>query len=94
MTAKTALHLIVHGRVQGVGYRAWVCRMAEELALHGWVRNRRDDTVEMVIAGDEAVISEMQRRCAQGPTIAKVEKIHATPWHEPVAQEFKRLPTV
>ena len=45
-----ARHLSIHGRVQGVGYRAWVEDEADSLGLSGWVRNRRDGTVEAVVS--------------------------------------------
>ena len=51
MTDRIARHVIVLGRVQGVGYRAWTEREAQARGLQGWVRNRHDGTVEAVFAG-------------------------------------------
>ena len=52
-TAVRAIHVIVEGRVQGVGYRAFVEREAKSRGLAGWVRNRSDGTVEAVFEGEE-----------------------------------------
>ena len=51
--------VVIRGRVQGVGYRAWVEERATRLDLQGWVRNRRDGSVEAVFAGPESVVREM-----------------------------------
>lgn len=67
-----AVHILVHGRVQGVGYRAWTERMAHALGLGGWVRNRRDGTVEAVFAGGADVVADMIERCRSGPDGARV----------------------
>ncbi|CAN5227884.1 acylphosphatase [soil metagenome] len=63
----------IRGRVQGVGYRAWVEFTAEGLGLDGWVRNRRDGSVEALLAGPERVVAEMIALCRQGPSAARVD---------------------
>jgi len=62
----------VEGRVQGVGFRAYVEARALELGLVGWVRNRRDGSVEAVLQGPEDTVEEMLELCRQGPPAAVV----------------------
>ena len=59
-------HVIFRGRVQGVGFRAFVEDEAARIGVEGWVRNRRDGTVEAVFAGDPKVIDEMTAACRKG----------------------------
>ena len=86
-------HLIVHGRVQGVWYRGWTVDQAEALGLDGWVRNRRDGTVEILVSGSEAAVEEMIRRCHEGPSAAQVERIEETDGGEAPAKGFTQHPT-
>jgi acylphosphatase len=65
-------HVTMRGRVQGVGYRAWVERQAIVRGLEGWVRNRRDGSVEAVFAGPEDVVSNVIASCRRGPPSARV----------------------
>lgn len=65
--------LIIHGRVHGVGFRAFVEREAIDRKIAGWVRNRRDGSVETVIAGDEITLDEMIEACGRGPAVARVD---------------------
>lgn len=65
----------IEGRVQGVGYRAFVERHALTLELQGWVRNRRDGSVEAVFQGPEAVVEEMLARCRRGPPASTVTRV-------------------
>ncbi|HWX07934.1 MAG TPA: acylphosphatase [Bradyrhizobium sp.] len=65
----------IRGRVQGVGYRAWVDHHARNHNLEGWVRNRRDGSVEALFAGPEDIVSEMIARCRRGPSTARVEAV-------------------
>jgi acylphosphatase len=67
--------VVIRGRVQGVGYRAWTEMMAAEQAIEGWVRNRRDGAVEAVFAGAEEVVLTMIELCREGPPGARVEAI-------------------
>jgi acylphosphatase len=68
-------HVIIHGRVQGVGYRAWARHQAQLHGLNGWVRNRRDGAVELVMNGSDDAIAAMLKALAQGPQGARVSEI-------------------
>jgi acylphosphatase len=70
--AEIVRRVSVRGRVQRVGYRAWTERAALERGLQGWVRNRRDGSVEAVFAGPAAVVEEMIAACRRGPFGAEV----------------------
>ena len=70
-------HLVMRGRVQGVGYRAFVEHEALRLGLDGWVRNRRDGTVEAVFSGVDDVVAAMIDACRRGPPAARVEAVDA-----------------
>ena len=81
-----AKRLVIAGRVQGVGFRAWMVHKAAELGISGWVRNRPDGAVEALIAGDIASVEEMARLCRRGPRMAEVSSIDedlAEPPEEP-----------
>ena len=68
---------LVSGRVQGVGFRAFVWREASALGLTGWVRNNRDGTVELLVEADDEVHQDLERRLAEGPTWSRVDKVEA-----------------
>ena len=70
-------HVVMRGRVQGVGYRAFVEHEALRLGLEGWVRNRRDGTVEAVFSGADDVVAAMIDACRRGPPAARVEAVDA-----------------
>ena len=75
-------HVTIRGRVQGVGYRAWTEVTAVERGLEGWVRNRRDGSVEAMFSGEEDDVTAMIAQCRRGPPGARVEAIdqrEATP---------------
>ncbi|MBB4041911.1 acylphosphatase [Microvirga flocculans] len=75
MTASRTLHVLIHGRVQGVGYRAWTHHQAELHGLTGWVRNRREGMVEAVFSGPRDLVDAVLKACEQGPQGAVVERI-------------------
>ena len=66
-------HVTIQGRVQGVGYRAWVEHRARAHGLEGWVRNRRDGSVEAVFAGPAEAVADMVASCRRGPSTARVD---------------------
>ncbi|MCC8982559.1 acylphosphatase [Bradyrhizobium acaciae] len=70
-------HVTITGRVQGVGYRAWVHENANARGLEGWVRNRRDGSVEAVFSGPEDVVADMIKACGRGPISARVDRVQA-----------------
>lgn len=70
-------HVTITGRVQGVGYRAWVDEQANSRGLEGWVRNRRDGSVEAVFAGPDDVVADMITACGRGPVSARVDRVRA-----------------
>ncbi len=66
------IHVVISGRVQMVGYRAWTEGQADARGLAGWVRNRQDGTVEAVFAGSAEQVAGMARACWRGPAKAEV----------------------
>jgi acylphosphatase len=90
----TAVRLRISGRVQGVAYRAWAERQASLLFLSGWVRNRRDGSVEAVLSGPEEAVLEMIERCRRGPPLARVAAVSQEIETAPVAPGFRQAPTV
>ncbi|RUP07828.1 acylphosphatase [Hyphomicrobium sp.] len=75
MSVVRTVHVRIEGRVQGVGYRAWVESTARTMALTGWVRNRRDRSVEITLQGPANQVDEMLSLCKQGPPGAHVTKV-------------------
>ena len=73
--ARAVLHVTIRGRVQGVGYRAWVEYQATAGKLEGWVRNRRDGSVEALFAGPPKAVAEMIALCRHGPPGSRVEAV-------------------
>ncbi|HEY3679750.1 MAG TPA: acylphosphatase [Bradyrhizobium sp.] len=92
--------VMIRGRVQGVGYRAWVEHEARARSLEGWVRNRRNGSVEALFAGPADVVAEMIAQCRRGPPSARVDAVEETPGDPDVlamrykAERFSVLPTL
>jgi acylphosphatase len=90
----------IRGRVQGVGYRAWVEHEATARGLEGWVRNRRDGSVEALFAGPADVVTDMVARCRRGPSSARVDAVTDEPADSQVlnlrhaGERFSVLPTI
>lgn len=72
-----SLHLSITGRVQGVSYRASFAAQARALGLSGWVRNRRDGSVEALVTGPAGQLEQLRRWAEQGPPLARVDAIKA-----------------
>ena len=93
-------HVTIRGRVQGVGYRAWVEHEALRRGLDGWARNRRDGSVEAVFAGPPDAVAAMVAACRRGPPSARVEAVDARAGSPDdlaarhAGEKFSVLPTV
>ena len=87
------VHASITGRVQGVGYRAFVERTAARFGLDGWVRNRRDGSVEAVFAGESAAVDAMLTECRKGPRLAVVDEVALEERLGAAPQGFRVLPT-
>lgn len=84
----------IEGKVQGVWYRAWTAKTAEQLGLNGWVRNRVDGSVEAVFSGGNSAVDEMLKHCEEGPELARVSAVLPTDCEAPQQEGFEKLPTV
>jgi acylphosphatase len=84
----------VHGEVQGVWYRGWTVDQARDLGLAGWVRNRRDGSVEILADGPDAAIEALISRCREGPSAARVERVESEETDENVEPGFTQRPTL
>lgn len=90
MTAdERSTRVLISGRVQGVGYRAWCHRTASGLGLSGWVRNRRSGEVEALFCGPTEVVGDMLRLAEQGPRFAHVSNVELIGDEEPVRGAFE-----
>ena len=89
-----ARRVVIAGRVQGIGYRVWMQREATRLGVQGWVRNRRDGTVEALVAGEEAAVQALLSACRRGPALALVHEITEEFAEPPEEPGFLRLPSV
>lgn len=78
MEARVRAHLIVSGHVQGVFFRAETQKAATRFGLSGWVRNKRDSTVEVIAEGQKKDVLSLINWCQIGSPLSKVEKVDVT----------------
>ena len=88
------VRVCISGRVQGVWFRGWTAQTAEALGLSGWVRNRRDGTVEAVFSGEDAMVEQMIAACHFGPSHAVVDDVDVTTEPDFDRVGFEQLSTV
>ncbi len=100
MTHHAIQQVTIRGRVQGVGYRAWLEQQARISKLEGWVRNRRDGSVEALFAGPATVVAEMVALCRHGPPSARIDSVTSETGGEEqlklreAGERFSVLPTI
>jgi acylphosphatase len=92
--SRPAQGLTVRGRVQGVGYRWWTVGQAQALGLAGWVRNRRDGSVEILAIGTDAAIEQLVEACRRGPLAAAVTGVERAPAADDGSTGFEQKATV
>ena len=80
-----SVHLLIAGRVQGVGFRWFVRVAARQLDLRGWVRNREDGTVEVAASGPQEKLDELRKHLGRGPSAAEVTEVRDL---EPVGHDL------
>ncbi|MBI4015414.1 MAG: acylphosphatase [Candidatus Aenigmarchaeota archaeon] len=73
----TTVHVLVYGRVQGVGFRNFVEGKAKDFKIQGWVRNLSNGSVEAVLQGSDSAVNRLIAECKKGPFLALVDKIVA-----------------
>ncbi len=84
--------LRIFGTVQGVFFRAWTVQQAQMLGVKGWVRNRRDGTVEAW--GDEEAVERLIEQCGQGPSRAQVDRVSVEEIEGEAPAGFRAAPTL
>ena len=78
----SAVHMIAHGRVQGVGFRFFVREQAAYWGIKGWVKNLPDGTVEILAEGEKEVLDDFIERIERGPMFGRVSRV-TVDWLEP-----------
>lgn len=89
-----AIRVVIEGKVQGVGFRWWVTEWANARGLEGWVRNRREGTVEALFYGAESVVRHMVEFCNEGPPNARIRNVREYEDEAPDDPGFIQRPTV
>ncbi len=84
----SARHLLISGRVQGVGFRFSMCDAAQQFGARGWVRNRRDGRVEAVVDGSADSVASMLAWAQRGPRAARIDQVES---RAATAEEIARI---
>ena len=93
MTEAVAARVEIRGRVQGVWYRGWTVDEAQRRSLRGWVRNRRDGSVEALFIGPKDQVEAMIEACREGPPAARVDSVQRFSAPDGGETGFTQLPT-
>jgi acylphosphatase len=91
--AERTVRVLIIGKVQGVGFRAWVEDGARERQLRGWVRNKRDGSVEAVLSGNADGVAALIEACETGPRLAVVFHVEVTDYAGEIPPRFRVLPS-
>lgn len=94
MSDRKTVRVRIEGRVQGVWFRGWTVDEAQARGLTGWVRNRRDGSVEAVFSGPAAQVDDMVKACGRGPSTAAVSNVEVSPASPPERAEFRQIATL
>ena len=68
-------HIVITGRVQGVGFRYWLYKAAVQRNINGWVKNKTSGEVEALLVGNEKDVNNLIKLCEKGPLVAEVTKV-------------------
>ncbi len=75
-------HLVISGKVQGVGFRYWLQKLAIEKNICGWVKNKTSGNVEALIVGEKKEIQELIKLCEMGPGSAKIDYVRISDYNK------------
>ena len=75
-------HLVISGKVQGVGFRYWLQKLAIEKNIYGWVKNKMSGNVEVLIVGEEKEVRELIKLCETGPSSAKIDYVQINDYNK------------
>ena len=89
-----SVRVVISGRVQGVWFRGWTVETATARGLRGWVRNRRDGSVEALLIGPAAAVEAVIAACHHGPPAARVESVERSEAADDGSSGFRQVPTV
>jgi acylphosphatase len=89
-----AARLQLEGRVQGVGFRWWTVETARRLGVCGWVRNRRDGSVEVLVIGEAEALERLVEACRLGPPGARASGLRKAPAEDDGSRGFEPRPTL
>jgi acylphosphatase len=98
--ARIVRRLSIRGKVQGVGFRYWTRRAAKDFGVEGWVRNRRDGSVEALLAGPQSAVAALIEACKRGPSSAQVAALNVEEASDSQlnlrrhGEAFSELPTI
>jgi len=90
-TETKSVRVLISGRVQGVGFRYWTLRAAEDRGLSGWVRNLPDGRVEALFYGSANAVDDMLVTCSEGPRFSAVRAVEAVEAPEPGLPGFRQI---
>ena len=75
-------HIVITGKVQGVGFRYWLYKAAIQRNIDGWVRNKTSGEVEALLVGNETEVNSVIKLCEKGPTTSEVIKVSVKNYEE------------
>ncbi len=84
----------ISGQVQGVGFRWWAIQKAKSLGINGWIRNRKDGSVEALLSGATDAVNSMIKQCHSGPSLAIVEHVHIGEAEKSMIYGFSQASTI
>jgi len=90
----TTLRIRIEGYVQAVGYRNFVIAEARKLKLDGWIRNRADGTVEVLVSGGTKDVEAIVAACMRGPAGSRVNNVELHKAEPPEEKGFQRRPSL
>ena len=91
--ARRTVRIRIDGQVQGVAFRDWMKRTCRELGLTGWVRNRRDGSVEATVSGEPELVADMLELCRRGPPAARVSDVAVLAEEDAAFASFEIMPS-